>query len=138
MWHRCAYWSGVALIAVALVALPAASIVASYVGGSALGGHVEDGRYFVNPGHGQPIVEVSESTWRKVYWLERPWPFSALVPGLAGLFLLACGLGPSWQPPPPLPAQMPTWVLRACMVSVGIVLAGAWACWVVFRAPWAV
>src|SRR5437762_2884976 len=66
MWRWCAYLSGVALIAVALVALPSGMIVESYVGGSAIHGYVEDGRYFVNPGHGRPIAEVSDSAWRSV------------------------------------------------------------------------
>ena len=82
MWRWSAYLSGVVLIAVALVAAPSAMIVESYVGGSAVDGYVEEGRYFVNPGHGRPIAEVSESTWRAVYWVERLWPFSVLVPGL--------------------------------------------------------
>ena len=92
------------LIAVALVALPSAMIVESYVGGSAIHGYVEDGRYFVNPGHGQPIAEVSESTWRAVYWVERLWPWSALIPCWIGMFLMAYGMGPNWKPPP-TPAQ---------------------------------
>src|SRR5438477_413860 len=82
MWRRYAYWSGVVLILTAIAAGPSVAIVPSYVGGSALDGHVEDGRYFVNPSHGRPIVEVSESTWRAVWWVERLWPFSALGPGL--------------------------------------------------------
>ena len=91
MWRRCAYWSGVLLIAVAMVTLPSVPIVSSYAGGSALRGSVEDGRYLVNPEHGRPVVEVSEATWRAVYWVERLWPWSAWVPGLTGLLLTGYG-----------------------------------------------
>src|SRR5687767_15939687 len=93
MWRWCLYLFGVVLIAVALAAVPSMMIVESYVGGSATHGYVEEGRYFVNPGHGRPIVEVSESTWRTVYWVERSWPWSILIPGLIGLLLTACGKG---------------------------------------------
>ena len=75
---------GMLLIGVAIAAVPSGMIVESFVGGSAVHGHVEDGHYFVNPGHGRPIVEVSATTWRTVYWVERLWPFSILVPGLDG------------------------------------------------------
>src|SRR5438270_6937940 len=136
MWRRCTYWSGVVLIAVALAALPSGAIVVSYVGGSALDGYVEDGRYFVTD-H-RHSAEVSESTWRAVYWVERLWPLSALVSGLSGLILAVYGMGPSWKPPPAPPAELPPWVLRACLVSAGITVAGAWLCWVVFHAPWTV
>src|SRR3954453_22708527 len=98
MWRRSASLTGVALIAAALGAVPSVAIVPSYVGGSALHGSVKDGRYFVNPGHGGPIAEVSESTWRTVYWVERLWPLSALVPGLVGLFLTGCGMGANGKP----------------------------------------
>ena len=60
MWRWCASLFGVVLIAVAVVAVPSVAIVPSYAGGSAIDGYVEDGRYFVNPSHGRPIVEVSE------------------------------------------------------------------------------
>ena len=126
MWRWCAYLFGVVLIAVALVAVPSVAIVPSYVGGSAIDGSVEDGRYFVNPGHGRPIVEVSESTWRVVYWVERLWPFSALLPCWVGIFLTVHGMGPNWKPPPAPPAELPPWVLWACLVSAGITLAGVW------------
>jgi hypothetical protein len=95
VWRRCAYWSGVSLIAVAVAALPSVAIVSSYAGGSAVRGTVEDGRFFVNPEHGRPVVEVSEATWRAVYWVERLWPWSAWVPGLTGLFLTGYGKRPN-------------------------------------------
>jgi hypothetical protein len=136
MWRRCAYWSGVALILTALGAVPSVAIVPSYVGGSALHGHVEGGRYFVDPGHGRPVVEVSESTWRAVYRVERLWPLSALVPGLVGLFLTTYGMGPNWRPPPPPPKEMPPRVMRACIASGLFTVAGTWLFWVVVRAPW--
>jgi hypothetical protein len=138
MWRRCAYWSGVALILTALAAVPSVAIVPSYVGGSAIDGHVEDGRYFVNPSHGRPIAEVSESTWRALYWVERLWPFSALIPGLTGLFLVGYGKRPNWKPPPPPPKEMPPWVLRACLASAGITVGGTLLCLVVVRTPWVV
>jgi hypothetical protein len=136
MWRWCAYLLGVLLIAVALVALPSAMIVESYVGGSATHGHVEDGRYFVNPGHSQPIVEVSESTWRAVYRLERLWPWSALVPGWIGMFLMFCGRGPNWKPPPLPLDELPPWMIRACAVGAGLTVGGGLLCWVVTRTPW--
>ena len=77
MWRWCASWFGVVLIAVAVVAVPSVAIVPSYAGGSAVDGYVEDGRYFVNPGHSQPVIEVSESTWRTVYWLALLWMTTA-------------------------------------------------------------
>jgi hypothetical protein len=137
MWRWCAYLSGVLLIAVALVALPSAMIAQSYVGWSATHGSVEDGRYFVNPGHAQPIAEVSESTWRAVYWVERLQPWSALIPCWIGMLLMAYGMGPNWKPPPP-PNEMPPWVLRVCCVSAGLAVAWTWLSWVVFRTPWVV
>jgi hypothetical protein len=136
MWRWGTYLCSGLLIAVALVALPSAMIVESYVGGSAVDGYVADGRYFVNPGHSQPIVEVSESSWRAVYWLERLWPWSALIPCWIGMFLMASGMGPNWKPLPPPPKEMPPWVLRACAVGAGVTVAGAWLCWVVTRTPW--
>jgi hypothetical protein len=136
MGLRCLYWSGVLLIGVALAAAPSVAIVSSYVGGSAIHGHVEDGRYFVNPRHGRPIVEVSESTWRRVYWVERIWPWSALIPGLTGIFLTGCGTGPKWKPPPAPPAEMPPGMLWTCLVSAGITVGLVWLCWVVTRTPW--
>src|SRR3954466_11776300 len=115
MWRWCAYSSGVLLIAVALAAPPSAAVGRSYMGGSATHGYVEDGRYFVNPGHGQPIVEVSESSWRAGSWWEGAWPWSALIPCWIGMFLMASGMGPNGKPPPPTPKEMPPWVLRACL-----------------------
>jgi hypothetical protein len=90
------------------------------------------------PGHGRPIAEVSESTWRAVYWVERLWPWSALIPGWIGMFLMWCGKGPNWKPPPPLPKEMPPWMIRACFASAGFTIAGTWLCWVVVRTPWVV
>jgi hypothetical protein len=83
----------VVLISVALAAVPSVAIVPSYVGGSAVDGYVQDGSYFVNPGHGRAIARVPASSWRAVYWAERLWPWSALVPGLTGLFRTAHGIG---------------------------------------------
>jgi hypothetical protein len=125
------------LIAVALAAVPSVVIGPSYAGGSAVDGYVEDGNYFVNPSHGRPIAEVSESTWRAVYWVERLWPWSALVPGLTGLFLTGYGRGPNRKPPAVPPGEPPPWVLRACFVGAGFTLAGIWLFWVVVRVPWA-
>jgi hypothetical protein len=136
MWRWCAYMSGMVLIAVALAALPSGAIVESYVGGSAVHGHVEDGRYFVNPGHSWPVVEVSGSTWRAVYWLELLWPLS-VVPGLIGVALMAYGMGPNWEPPPPPPKEPPPWVKRACIASGAFTVAGTWLFWVAVRVPWA-
>lgn len=137
MSRWCAYWSGVLLIAVALVAVPSVAIAPSYAGGSAVDGSVEGGRYFVNPSHGRPIVEVSEATWRAVYWVERLWPWSVLVPGLTGLFLVGCGKGPNWKPAPPPPKEPPPWVLWSCLVSGWITIAGTWLFWHIVRVPWA-
>jgi hypothetical protein len=137
MWRRCAYWSGVLLIGVAIAAVPSGAIVESYVGGSAIHGHVEDGRYFVNPQHGRPIVEVSESTWRTVYWVERLWPFSAIVPCWAGLFLMAHGMGPNWKPPPAPPQEMPPSMIWACGAGGVFTVIATWLFWVVVRVPWA-
>jgi hypothetical protein len=136
MWRRCAYWSGVVLIAVALAAVPSVAIVPSYAGGSAVDGYVEEGQYFVNPSHGRPIAEVSESTWRAAYWVERLWPFSALVPGLIGLFLTGYGKGPNWKPPPVPHAEPPPWVLWACLVCAGITVGGTLLFWFATRTPW--
>jgi hypothetical protein len=138
VWRRCAYWSGVLLIAVAVVAMPSVAVVSSYAGGSAVRGSVEDGRYFVNPGHGRPVGEVSEATWRAVYWVERLWPWSAWVPVLTGLLLTGYGRGPNREPPPVPPAEPPPWVLWACLVTAGLILTGTWLCWVITRTPWAV
>jgi hypothetical protein len=137
MWRWCAYLFGVMLIGVALAAVPSVAVVESYVGGSAVHGSVEDGRYFVNPVHGRPIAEVSGSTWRTVYWVERLWPWSALVPGLAGLFLAGYGKGPNWKPPPVPHAEMPPWVLRACLACAGITVGGTLLGWFATRTPWA-
>ena len=138
MWRRCAYWCGVALILVALGAVPSVAIVPSYAGGSAIDGYVKEGRYFVNPSHGRPIVEVSESTWRVAYWVERLWPLSVLVPGLIGLSLTAYGRGLNGKTPPPPPQEMPPWVIRACIASAVFIVAGTWLCLVVVRKPWVV
>jgi hypothetical protein len=124
---------------VALVAVPSLAIVESYVGGSAVHGFVEDGHYFVNPGHGRPIAEVSESTWRRVYWVELLWPWSALVSGFAGLFLTTSGMGPNWKSPPAPPlAELPPRVLWACLLGAGITVAGTGLCLFVVRTPWVV
>ena len=136
MGRRCVYLFGVMLIGVALAAVPSAAVVESYVGGSAVHGSVEDGRYFVNPGHGRPIAEVSEATWRTVYWVECLWPISALVPGLIGLSFVACAKGPNWKPPPVLPAEPPPWVLWACLVCAWITVGGTLLCWFATRTPW--
>ena len=136
MWRWCAYLLGLVLIAVALVGVPSGAIVESYVGGSAVHGYVEDGRYCVNPGHGRPVVEVSESTWRTVYWLELLWPLS-IVPGLIGVVLMLSGMGPNWKPPPPPPREMPPWVVRACGASGMFTVAGTWLFWEAVRVPWA-
>jgi hypothetical protein len=138
MYRWCVYLFGVFLIAVALAAVPSVAIVTSYVGGSAVDGHVEDGRYFVNPSHGQPIVEVSKSTWRAVYCVERLWPWSILFTGLPGLFFTTYAFGPNWKPSPVPPAEPPHWVLYACMIGVAITLGGAGLCWAATHAPWAV
>jgi hypothetical protein len=137
MGRRCAYWSGVLLIAVALAAVPSLPVVESYVGGSAVHGSVEEGRYFVNPGHGRPIVEVSESTWRTVYRVERLSPWSALVPGLMGMLLTTYGRGPNGKPSVP-PAELPPWVLWTCLAAAGITVGGALLCWFATRTPWVV
>ena len=137
MWRRCAYWSGVLLIAVALAAVPSVAIVSSYAGGSAVRGYVEDGRYFVNPEHGRPIAEVSEATWRAAYWVERLSPWSAWIPGLTGLLLTGYARGPNGKPIPIPPAEPPPWVLWACLVAGVGTVAGTLLCWVVVRVPWA-
>ena len=137
MWRRCASLFGVVLIAVAVAAVPSVAIVPSYAGGSAVDGYVEDGRYFVNPSHGRPIVEVSESTWWAAYWAERLWPFSALVPGLTGLFLTGYGVGPNRKPPPVPPAEPPPWVLWACLASAMFTVAATLLFWFAVRVPWA-
>jgi hypothetical protein len=129
MWRRCAYWSGVALILTALAAVPSVAIVPSYVGGSAIDGHVEDGRYFVNPSHGRPIAEVSESTWRALYWVERLWPFSALIPGLTGLFLVGYGKRPNWKPPPPPPKRCHRGCFGPVLRALASPLAGRCCVW---------
>jgi len=136
MWRWCAYLLGVVLIAVALADVPSGAIVESYVGGSAGHGYVADGRYFVNPGHGRPAAEVSESTWRTVYRVEVLSPFS-VVPGIIGVLLLLYGKGPNWKPAPAPPEEMPPWVKRACIASGAFTVAGTWLCWVVGRLPWA-
>lgn len=138
MWRWCAYLFGVLLIAVAIAAVPSVAIVPSYAGGSAVHGHVEDGRYFVNPSHGLPIAEVSESTWHVVYWVERLWPWSALISGFLGGFLIKYGMGPNWKPTRPPPAEPPPWVLWTCLLGAVITVAGTWLCLVVVRTPWVV
>jgi hypothetical protein len=137
MWRGFAFWAGVLLIGVAAVAVPSGAILASYAGGSALDGYVEDGRYFVDPGHGQPIAEVSEATWRTVYWVERLWPFSALIPCWLGMALLACGMGPDCKPVQVPPGDPPDWMLQACGVGALITVGGALAFWKVVGIPWA-
>src|SRR5262245_9239340 len=129
MGRWCAYLSGVVLIAVALAAVPSVAVVESYVGGSAVHGSIAGGRYFVNPGHGRPIAEVSAATWRTVYWMERLWPFSALVPGLTGLSLAAYGKGPNWKRPPPPPKELPPRVLWACLAGSLLTVALTWLFW---------
>jgi hypothetical protein len=128
---------GLLLVAAALVALPSGMVVESYVGGSAVHGHVEEGHYFVNPGHGQPVAEVSGTAWRAAYWLELLWPLSVVL-GLIGGFLMLAGKGPNWKPAPAPPKEMPTWVLRLCLASAGVTVGGTWLCWAVVRTPWVV
>jgi hypothetical protein len=137
MRRWCAYLSGVVLVAVAIAAAPSEAIITSYAGGSAVHGYVEDGHYFVNPTHGRPVVEVAESTWRAVYRVERVWPWSVLVPGLTGLFLVVSGMKPNRKPPPAPPVESPPWLIRACAVSAGVVVGGTLLCWYATRAPWA-
>jgi len=136
MWLRLAYWTGVLLIGVAIVAVPSLSIVVSYAGGSALDGFIEDGRYFVDPGHNQPIAEVSESMWQTVWWVERLWPFSALVPAWIGMFLTAYGMGPDWKPAPVPPGDMPPWFVWLSGAAGALAVAGGLLCWTLFRTPW--
>lgn len=137
MLRWCVYLSGLLLIGVALAAAPSGAVVESYVGGSAVHGSVEDGHYFVDPGHGRPIAEVSESTWRTVLWVERLWPFSILVPGLIGLVLVTAGKGPNWKPLPPPPKEMPPWMIWACGASGALTVAETYVFWVVVHVPWA-
>jgi hypothetical protein len=134
MWNRCANLLGMILIGAALAAVPSVPVVVSYVGGSAILGFIENERYFVNPGHSMPIVEVSESTWWTVYWVEMLCPWSGLVPGFAGLYLAGRGKEPNETP---LPDQMPRWVLYACMVAAGITVGGTLLFWFATRTPWA-
>ena len=73
MWLRAAYWSGVFLIVVGLAALGSPAIVESYVGGSAIYGYVEDGRYFVEPGHGlEKHAGVVALLEREAPWMTAP------------------------------------------------------------------
>jgi hypothetical protein len=126
------------LLGVALAGVPSLPIVESYVGGSAIhGGYIKEGRYFVAPGHGRPIEEVSEAAWRTVYWVELLWPFSALVPGFIGGFLVLHGLGPNWKPPPAPPKEMPPPVLRACLASGAATVLASLLFWKVVGIPWA-
>jgi hypothetical protein len=127
----------VLLIGVALVALPSAPVVSSYVEGSAVHGSVEDGRFFVDPKHGMPRVEVSESTFETVYWVERLWPFSAWVPGLLGLFLLSRGEGPNGKPTLAVPREPPPRVLWACLAAAVFTVVATYLFWVVVGIPWA-
>ena len=117
--------------------MPSEAIVSSYVGGSAVHGANKDGRFFVDPQHGQPIVEVSESTWRTVWWMERLWPFSALVPGLLGMFLMSYGMGPNWKSLPDPPEEPPPWVMRLYLAGTAFIVGGTGMFWFAFRIPWA-
>jgi hypothetical protein len=137
MWRRSAFLTGVLLIGVAIAAVPSGAVVQSYVGGSAVHGFVEDGRYFVEPKHGQPIVEVSESTWRTVYWVERLWPFSAVIPCWVGMFLIAYGKGPDWKPPPAPPKKLPDWMVWTCGLAGVFVVVATALFWYAVRIPWA-
>lgn len=137
MWRWCAWLGGVVLIAVAVAAVPSIMIVESYVGGSATHGYIKDGRYFVDPGHSQPITEVSEMTWRAVYWVEWLWPWSALLPGWVGLFLTSHAVGPNWKPPPPPPKEMPPSVLRACLACGVFTVLASLLFWKMVGIPWA-
>ena len=137
MWRRRAHLLGVLLIGVSIVAVPSGTIVESYVGGSAVHGSVEDGHYFVNPGHSQPILEVSKGTWRTVYWVERLWPFSAIVPCWIGMFLLAYGKGPDWKPPPDPPKELPEWMVWTCGAGGVFIVVATVLFWYAVRAPWA-
>src|SRR5262245_31600146 len=137
MCRRGAYVSGVLLIGVAVVALPSVAVVESYIGGSAVNGFVEDGRYFVNPGHSQPIVEVSETTWRTVYWLERLWPFSAGIPCCVGRFLIGCGKGGDRKPLPAPPKELPPWMVWLCGGGGVFIVIATLLFWSAVRVPWA-
>lgn len=123
---------GLLLIGVAVAAVPSAAVVPASVGGSAVLGHVTDGRYFVNPGHGRPVVEVSERSWRAAYWVECLRPWSALLPGWAGLFL-----GIRRTPTPSPPGKVPPRAVTACLAGSVLVLAGAAAGWALTGSPWA-
>jgi len=137
MFLRLARWSGVLLILLALATLPAIAVVPSYAGGSAVAGHIKDGRYYVDPKHSQPIVEVSESLWRTVYWVERLWPFLPLGLGLTGLFLTTYGRGPNAPPPPDSPKELPPWMLWSCLWGALVTVGGTWLFWSLTRKPWA-
>ena len=104
--------------------MPSEAIVSSYVGGSAVHGTNKDGRFFVDPKHGHPIVEVSESTWRTVWWVQRLWPFSALIPGLLGMFLMSYGMGPNWKSLPDPPDEPPPWVMRLYLAGTAFIVGG--------------
>lgn len=136
MWRRRAQLLGVSMIGLAIAAVPSGAVVESYVGGSAVHGFVEDGHYFVNPGHSQPIVEVSETTWRTVYWVERLWPFSAIVPCWIGMFLMVYGKEPGWKPSPP-PKELPTWMVWTCGAGGVFVVVATLLFWYAVRVPWA-
>src|ERR1043166_5552323 len=124
-----AYVLGVLLIGAAIAAVPSIAIVESYVGGSAVRGGVKNGRFFVDPGHSQPIIEVTESTWHTVYWMERLWPFSALVPFFAGSILWLYGKGPDWKPSPAVPKELPPWAVRACAAGGAFTVIATWLFW---------
>ncbi len=135
--RRGAFIFGVLLIVVAIVAFPSGMVVSSYASGSASHGRVVDGRYFVNPQHGQPVVEVSKTMWWTVYWSEKFWPFSALIPGWVGMFLMSYGKGPNQEPTPPPPAEFPRWMVWMCGAAGVFVVFATLLFWAAVRIPWA-
>src|SRR2546421_7759516 len=121
-------------MAFALVMLPATSVIPAYLGGTADRGYVEGDHYFV--GTAGRYTEVSETAWRLELWVSRSVPWSVLVPGLAGLFLIALSQPPGWRPSPD-PPDMDRIVVRVTPVGLGFIAAGAGMGWVLARAPWA-